>query len=121
MRPKLFLIVRTVSALAASIGAGAAQLNKIPRTGFLMVGFPPPESAPLNENLKAFHKGLLELGYVEGKNIIIEHQYTKGGSDRLPELTEELVRLKVDAIESPGSSRRFKCSRKPVTRHSGRQ
>jgi len=79
MRPKLFLIVRTVSALAASIGAGAAQLNKIPRTGFLMVGFPPPESAPLNENLKAFHKGLLELGYVEGKNIIIEYQYTKGG------------------------------------------
>src|SRR6266496_2550914 len=67
----------------------------------LMVGFPPPRSAPLGENFKAFHKGLQELGYVEGKNIIIEYRYTKGRSERLSELTEELVRLKVDAIIAP--------------------
>jgi putative ABC transport system substrate-binding protein len=88
--------------LFARCGAAEAQqLKKIPRIGVLTIGFPPPKSAALNENFKAFHKGLQELGYVEGKNIIIEFRYTEGRSERLSELTEELVRMRVDAIVAP--------------------
>ena len=101
MRLKLFLIALTVSTLAPSFEAEAQQLRKISRIGFLTLGFPPPESAPLNENLKAFYKGLQELGYVDGKNILIEYRYAKGRSERFSELTEELVRLKVAAIVAP--------------------
>ena len=101
MRLKLFLIALTVSTLAPFIEAEAQQLKKIPRIGFLMVGFPPPQSAPPDENFKAFHEGLQDLGYVEGKNVVIEYRYTKGRSERLVQFTEELVRLKVDAIVAP--------------------
>jgi ABC-type uncharacterized transport system substrate-binding protein len=100
-KARVLSILFVVVLLAFAVIAEAQQPKKVPRIGFLMVGFPPPRSAPLGENFKAFHKGLQELGYVEGKNIIIEYRYTKGRSERLSELTEELVRLKVDAIIAP--------------------
>ena len=52
--------------------------------------------------LEAFRQGLHELGYVEGKNIVIEYRYAEGKLDRLPALAAELVRLKVDIIVSAG-------------------
>jgi putative ABC transport system substrate-binding protein len=50
-----------------------------------------------------FRQRLRELGYVEGKNIIIEYRYAEGKLERLPELAAELVRLKVDVIVTGGS------------------
>jgi len=52
--------------------------------------------------MEAFRRGLLELGYVEGKNIVIEYRYADGNTDRLPALAAELVGLKVDIIVSGG-------------------
>jgi putative ABC transport system substrate-binding protein len=53
--------------------------------------------------VEAFREGLRELGYVEGKNVIIEYGYTEGKRDRYYEFLAELVRLKVDVIIADGS------------------
>jgi putative ABC transport system substrate-binding protein len=81
--------------LALPIPAWAAQQMKIPRIGYLG-GF---SSSARSE---AFRQGLRELGYVEGKNIIIEWRHHEGNIDRLPALAAELVRLKVDIIITAG-------------------
>ena len=54
---------------------------------------------------EAFPQGLRELGYVEGKNIVIEYRSADGKLDRLPALAAELVRLKVDIIVYAGAGR----------------
>ena len=77
-------------------GAQAQQAKKIPRVGFLGATSPSAVSARLD----AFRQGLRELGYVEGKNILIEYRYAEGKLDRLPALAAELVRLKVDVGRS---------------------
>jgi putative ABC transport system substrate-binding protein len=62
-------------------------------------------SSPPSPNVETFRQGLRDLGYVEGKNIILEYRYAEGKIDRLPHLAEELVRLPVDVIVtalSPG-------------------
>ena len=51
---------------------------------------------------EAFLKGLRELGYIEGQNLVIDWRFAKGREDRLPELAAELVRLKVDVIIAAG-------------------
>ena len=84
--------------LALSIPAEAQQPMKIPRIGYLYVAFPSTSPA----RTEAFRQGLRELGYVEGKNIVIEYRYAEGKRDRLPALAAELVRLKVDVIVSGG-------------------
>src|SRR5262249_11827214 len=71
--------------------AEAQQLKKVFRVG-------------IRENLSsprtdAFRQGLRELGYVEGQNLVIESRF--GSDDRLPDLADELVRLKVDVIFAP--------------------
>ena len=63
------------------------------RIGFLAAGNPPRPSAPLSDIFKAFHKGLGELGYIEGKNVFIEYRYVKGQRERSQKLAEELVSL----------------------------
>jgi putative ABC transport system substrate-binding protein len=74
--------------------AEAQQPAKIPRIGVLYGG-----SASSNTGRReAFQHGLRELGYVEGKNIVVEWRYADGKLDRVTELAGELVRLKVDAI-----------------------
>jgi putative ABC transport system substrate-binding protein len=78
--------------------AQAQQPAKVPRIGYLSG----PGLSVLAARIEAFRQGLRELGYVEGKNIVIEWRSAEGKFDRLPELAAELVRLKVDVIVSPG-------------------
>jgi len=73
----------------------AQQPTKVPRIGYLVGG-------ATSARTEAFRQGLRELGYVEGKNIIIEYRYAKGKFDRMPVLAAELVRLKVDIIVTGG-------------------
>ncbi len=92
------LLISTV--LGGAVLAEAQQSTKIPRIGYL-------GAAPSYANLarvQAFRQGLRKLGYVEGKNIVIEYRYADGKRDRLPSLASELVRLKIDVIVSGGSS-----------------
>jgi putative ABC transport system substrate-binding protein len=74
--------------------AKAQQPKKVPRIGFLSGVSPSTNPA----RVEAFRQGLRELGYVEGKNIVIEYRFAGGKLDRLPSLASELVRLKVDII-----------------------
>src|SRR5262245_53682738 len=95
------IVVLLVSLVHSSLGlAQAEQPKKIPRIGFLSVNVP----AVMSARTEAFRQGLHELGYVEGKNIIIEWRYAEGKLDRLPALAAELVRLKVDVAVSAGPS-----------------
>jgi putative tryptophan/tyrosine transport system substrate-binding protein len=71
-----------------------AQPTKVPRIGYLSSASPSAGAS----RIQAFHQGLRELGYVEGKNVVIEYRYAEGKLDRLPALAAELVRLKVDVI-----------------------
>jgi putative ABC transport system substrate-binding protein len=84
--------------LALSFPAEAQQPTKIPRIGYLTAV---PLSA-ITARIEAFRQGLRELGYVEGKNIVIEWRSAEGKLDRLPALAAELVRLKVDVIVTAG-------------------
>ena len=68
------------------------QPTKIPRIGYLMTRSLDPVRS------EALRQGLRELGYVEGKTIVIEWRSAEGKLDRLPALVAELVRLKVDVI-----------------------
>jgi putative ABC transport system substrate-binding protein len=99
---KIKMTVLTLSAvlLAFSFPAQAQQSKRVPLVGYLSASSA-PEALPRTE---AFRRGLRELGYVEGKNIVLEFRYAEGKFDRLPALTAELVRLKVDAIVSAGPS-----------------
>ena len=78
--------------------AVAAQPTKIPRIGFLAATKP----AAVAARTAAFRQGLRELGYVEGKNIVVDYRYAEGNADRERELAAELVRLKVDIIVTTG-------------------
>ena len=84
--------------LALSFPAEAQQTKKIPRIGFL--GVVPASAA--GGRIEAFRQGLRELGYVEGKNIVIEYRHAEGKLERMPALAAELVRLKVDVIVAAG-------------------
>jgi putative ABC transport system substrate-binding protein len=78
--------------------AHAQQPTKILRIGYLGAASASSASA----RTEAFRQGLRELGYVEGKNIVIEWRWAEGKFDRLPALAAELVRLKVDVIVTWG-------------------
>ena len=89
--------MRALLALAlmlASACAFAQPAQKVPRIGML---FAPPEAvhAPLRD---AFLQGLRDLGYEEGRTIVLEKRYAEGHPERLPKLASELVELKVDVI-----------------------
>jgi putative ABC transport system substrate-binding protein len=79
--------------------ARAQQAGKIYRIGIL-------ESIPAAQNganLNALRKGLQQLGYIEGKNLIIEYRSADGQAERFPDLASELVRMKVDLLVTRGT------------------
>jgi putative tryptophan/tyrosine transport system substrate-binding protein len=84
--------------LALCLSAQAQQPTKVPRIGFLYAGSPSDQLL----RVEAFRQGLRELGYMEGKNIVVEYRHAEGKYDRLPVLVAELVRLKVDVIVTGG-------------------
>jgi putative tryptophan/tyrosine transport system substrate-binding protein len=77
--------------------AEAQQPKKVPRIGALFGSSPEPEK----KRLAAFHQGLADLGYFEGKNILIDYRYAEGKLDRIPSLVSELLELKVDVLFVP--------------------
>ena len=82
--------------LVAPLAADAQQAAKVPRVGVLFTGYP---LDPVSQhNTEAFRQGLRELGWVEGRNIVIEYRWSEGRYERLPDLAAELVGLKVDVI-----------------------
>ena len=93
----LIWLLATVS-LTTAPPAEAQQPARIPRIGFLITSSP----SAIAPRLDAFRQSLRELGYVEGKSIVIERRHAEGKSDHLPALAAELVRLKVDVIVTSG-------------------
>ncbi|HEU4340534.1 MAG TPA: ABC transporter substrate-binding protein [Candidatus Binatia bacterium] len=94
MSKKILYLALSSLLLALSSLVEAQQPTKIPRIGYLTASTPSSMSA----RVEAFRQGMRELGYVEGKNIVIEWRFAEGKLDRLPALAAELVRLKVDVI-----------------------
>ncbi len=95
MSKKTFCFALCAMLFTLSIPAEAQQTGKVYRIGYLAVG-----SAPY---IGIFREALRELGYVEGKNIIIEYRNAEGKRDRLPKLAAGLVRTKVDVIVVTGN------------------
>jgi putative tryptophan/tyrosine transport system substrate-binding protein len=93
MDRRRFLLTSVGGALAAPLGAGGQQAGKVYRIGYLGAGGPAPLNTPI-----AFEDALRELGYVAGKNILIDYRFAEGRYERLPALAAELVRLKADII-----------------------
>jgi putative ABC transport system substrate-binding protein len=100
MSKKIIGVALNTLLLAFCFPAQAQQLTKVPRIGYLAATSPSINPA----RIEAFRQGLLDLGYIEGKNIVIEWRFAEGKPDRLPTLAAELVRLKVDVIVSGGST-----------------
>ena len=99
MSGKIFVwLLATV--LLTTVPAEAQQPTKVTRIGYLTG----PSLSANATRIEAFRQGLRELGYVEGKNIVIEWRSANGKLDRLPALAAELVRLKVDIIVTGGGS-----------------
>src|SRR6266498_4301816 len=92
---RLFILA---ALLFAPVYLAHAQKETTRRIGVLYLGAPHS-----NPNFDVFVQGLRELGYIDGKNIIIEYRFAEGKEDRLPELAKELVQLKVDAIFTAGT------------------
>ena len=93
----LFWLLITVLLTTASF-AEAQQRTNVFRIGYLSS----PSLSVTPARIEVFRRGLRELGYVEGKNIVIEYRSAEGKLDRLPALAAELVRLKVDIIVTSG-------------------
>jgi putative ABC transport system substrate-binding protein len=94
MNQKIIGLALCAMLLALCSSAPAQQTAKVRKIGWLESN---PAAAP-SSGYEVIRRELHVLGYVEGKNIIVEHRYTEGKIDRLPALSDELVRLKVDVI-----------------------
>src|SRR5215468_10450779 len=94
MNKRLVWIV-TLLFLAAGTFAEAQQTKKVPCIGFLAVSGDPKTPGPWVE---AFRHGLRDVGYDEGKSILVEYRYVEGKLDRIPSLVAEIMQLKVDVL-----------------------
>lgn len=100
MNRKVFVCSLSIALLLTLPSAEAQQRTKVPRIGYLTAAS--LSSSTMSVRTDAFRQGLRELGYIEGKNIVIEQRYAEGKLDRLPALVAELLHLKVDVIVSTG-------------------
>jgi putative tryptophan/tyrosine transport system substrate-binding protein len=97
MIKRTLVCLLTTAFLPTACIAEAQQSVKVPRIGYQSAG-------SSGEREEAFRQGLRELGYIEGRTIIIEWRFAEGKSDRVPRNAAELVQLKVDVIVTGGSS-----------------
>ena len=87
-------VITAVGLLAAPLAAEAQQAGKLYRVGYLSAG-----SQESSEHLnQAFLRGLKDLGWIEGQDLIVERRWAEGTNERLPALAAELVQRKVDVI-----------------------
>ena len=98
MKKKITVLTLCATIFALCFSAQAQQPTKVPRIGYLSGAGDPSNPGP---NVEAFRRGLQELGYIEGKNILVQYRYIEGKRDRVPSLVAELVQLKVDVLVSP--------------------
>jgi putative ABC transport system substrate-binding protein len=109
MITRLIAVSLVTSTLAFGYLAEAQQPKKVYRIGLLI----PVSASVLKSRTDAFREGLRELGYMEGKNVVIESRYADGKQEREPELAAEMVRLKPDVIVVGGN--RFTATAKQAT------
>jgi putative ABC transport system substrate-binding protein len=92
-------ILAAITFILASIGLARADLQtKVPRIGFIFSTGAAEKPSLHTKLFDALRLGLRDLGYVEGKNILIERRYAEGRLDRMPALVKDLVEQKVDVI-----------------------
>ncbi len=94
------LALVALGAAAGPLASLAQQPGKVWRVGFLSLD----SSAVASRNSDAFLKGMRDLGYVDGKNLIVEWRFAEGNFERLPALAADLVQLKVDVIVAVASA-----------------
>lgn len=102
-----FCVALCASLFVLNSVADAQQQRRIYRVGYLSAG---------NEHRdEAFRRGLHEMGYFEGQNVIVEWRFAKGNTDRLSEAAEELVRLKVNVIFAVGGTQAILAAKNATT------
>src|SRR5437773_6178144 len=106
MKKTFLLSILTLAAqLAFGVVTEAQQPKKVPRIGFVSARANPTPTTP-DSSADALRQGLRNLGYIEGKNIVIEYRYFEGKVDRIPSLVAELLQLKLDVLVSVRSEER---------------
>ena len=99
-RREFIVAVVALGAVAGSIASFAQQQGKVWRVGFLSLY----SASEIAQNTAAFLTALRELGYIEGKNLVVEWRFAEGSFERLPDLAADLVQLKVDVIVAVASA-----------------
>jgi len=101
MKATTLLALLVLSFLLVPLAAEAQQPTKVSRVGRLIAAFAPAQPSPI---LEAFEQTLRDLGYVAGRNVILEYRYAEGSEARLRDQAAELVQLPVDVIVAQGAA-----------------
>jgi putative tryptophan/tyrosine transport system substrate-binding protein len=92
-------VVITLNLLLAPLAAETQQTAKVPRIGFLGLA----SASSFGKQVEALRAGLRDLGYLEGKNVVIHYRWAENKYERLSDLAGELVRLRVDILVTHGT------------------
>ena len=98
MKKKITVVILWAMTFALFLPAQAQQPAKVPRIAYFSAGSASSQAS----RLEVFRQGLRDLGYADGKDIVIEQQYADGKLDRVAALATELVRLKLAVIVTGG-------------------
>ena len=101
LKPITLVVTLALVILTAPLAVEAQLPTKVHRVGRLIAAFSPSHPSPI---LAAFEQTLRDLGYVEGRNVILEYRYAEGSEERLRDQASELVRLPVDVIVAGGAA-----------------
>src|SRR5262245_2350542 len=111
------LAVALVLGLSHALLADSQQAGEVPRVGYISPG---SSSNPFRQHrFEAFRQGLRDLGYVEGRNVVLEPRWAEGEYARYPSLAADLIRLKVAAIVTVGRAATKAARQAPSTTPTG--